>query len=165
MLKLAAASVLVALAVSCSDPGANWTTFPEYPAAGAAKTLVLGSGAGFQRYFTLKEPYPFRGAVEHYESVIREPWMPCRPAGDWNGYADISGEEPVYIHRLVRHWANFDEKRLLLLSASYQSPGTTFCEVPENDEQLVVLVEYKDPNLARTLDEMQLECRNNAPHI
>ena len=58
----------------------------------------------------------------------------------------------------MRHWANHDSSRLLMLAISYRSLGTKVLKEPNNDNQTILLVEYIQPNLKSSLKELELIC-------
>ena len=146
------------LITSCSDDDTS-STFDKYPKSGEVTSFPFENGKAFQSTYYLYMDYPYSGALSHYESVINQPWIACKPWKEgWEGYLDTSGEEPIYVHRITRHWANNKANRLLMLLLQYNSKTSTCVEVPDNNTQEIILVEYIESDLQRTLDLLKLSC-------
>lgn len=146
------------LIISCRDDD-TWSTFDKYPKSGEVTSFVFENRKAFQSTYYLYEDYPYSGALNHYESVIKQPWIACKSWKEgWESYLDTSGENPIYVHRITRHWANNKANRLLMLLMQYKSKTSTSVKVPDNNTQEIILVEYIESDLQRTLDLLKLDC-------
>ena len=150
--------IIVALISTSCGKQNTWAKFEKYADAGEAAAFESNDGIAYERVYFLNKKYPYNGVVKHYESVIERPWIPCQPQDGWTGYLDSSGKETAYVHRIMRHWANHDSSRLLMLAISYRSLGTKVLKEPNNDNQTILLVEYIQPNLKSSLKELELIC-------
>ncbi len=149
--------IVVVSSVSCNEKN-TWSKFDKYPDSGEITAFEFENGNAYERVYFLQKEYPYNGVIKHYESIVQNPWKPCQPINDWSGYLDSSGNETAYVHRIIRHWANFDNSRLLLLAISYRSLGTKILSKPTSDNQTIILVEYAESDMKASLKRIELTC-------
>jgi hypothetical protein len=159
--------VVLLSAVSCPshhDP----TVLPTPPEAKDVDSFSLLDGRAHETTFLLDAPYPSNVAIEHYEKLIHNPWHRCVwGKDDWDSYLDVAGVDTKgrtsrVVHRTSRTWVNPQTKRVLLLSLHYHSdpPPNPRQRIgrPDNNSQVVILVEYFDQDIKDEIKRLKLQC-------
>ena len=151
-------SALALLATGCGTGGNDWTEFPVHPDAKHVQEFNLGYGAAKQRQYVVDAAYPDKKVPEFYSNNIGQPWVACEFNDEWGSFEAATREAPIFVHQYLRYWANFETGRLLMLAARYESEGGEYCEVPDNANQNIYLVEYKEGDIADAISRLKLVC-------
>jgi hypothetical protein len=118
---------------------------------------VLQPGAYEQDSFFVAEPYPGISVLEHY-GVVFSKWRICHGTDSWLSFPDQSGQEPQFIHQLVRHWASPLNDEVVTLVLRYTSPGLETRTAPVNDRQFVALARLRVPDAEKQLIQIGVKC-------
>jgi len=152
--------LLAASLVACTrDP-----TPLDVPASGHdVKRFPILNGRAFQTQFTLQATYPATPALDYYRTHIPKPWVLCQWSGpEWSRFVDAQSDEHFTVFQQLYMWVNPEAQRTLMLSMRYHAPENCG-DVPDNETQHILLVEYTAANVADTINQLNLHCPSNEP--
>jgi len=135
------------------------TPLPPYPEAENKGDMWLDGGA-YEIYFSIREPYPFEGAYEHYRKTLGRDWVECTFSHEtgWTSFGDGATDPPTYVHRFARFWANRSQSRIITLLLQYRSEDLDSSSAPDNDLQQVILLESPVVDMDAELKRMSIQC-------
>jgi hypothetical protein len=132
--------------------------FPVPAAAEKPQHVVMSPGTYEQDYFWIKAQYPATPALSHYEKIFAK-WRKCRGKQEgWDGYGDISGTDPRYVHNFLRYWVSLKNDRAVTLLFQYQSKGVDYRKRPDDDKQFVALIQHWTPNAEKFFADIHVQC-------
>jgi hypothetical protein len=111
----------------------------------------------YETYFTMKVAYPANPAIAHYSNVIGAPWVRCEFIPEWLSH--LRGNRVV--HQQAFMWVNKPARRTLLVASKYYSSAKRAGK-PENDDQLVFVVEYFNEDAQEVISSLELKCPGGA---
>lgn len=137
---------------------------PTPPNAIDVKHAKWNDGYARQTYFTMRAEYPTSPAWDHYSKVVGQPWVPCTGAdkGAWQSFLDGTKTPVVSVHQQMHAWVDPTGRRTLTLAIRYTS-DRDFDRRPDNNEQHVFLVEYRDVDVDNWKVQLQLTCGASSP--
>ena len=106
----------------------------------------------YETYFTMKVAYPANPAIAHYSNVIGAPWIRCEFIPEWSSYRQ--GNRVVHDQAFM--WVNKPARRTLLVASKYYSSAKRGGK-PENDDQLVLVVEYFNEDVQEVISSLKLK--------
>ena len=101
--------------------------------------------------------FPQSPAVDFYQKSLNAPWVKCEWASAWSSHVDAQGTEPFTVHQQLHYWVNPEIERTLMLTLRYHSTDDSW-EIPDNDTQHIVVVEYLRTSVADTISHLKLRC-------
>ena len=148
--------ILALLSTACSR--AQEPTRLPLPsgADGAEEYQLFGDGA-YQTSFSINVAYPANPAFEHYAAALDITWGLCDSMPEWSSFIDGTVTPNRTVHQHISYWVNRPKKRMMMLATRYYS-SENCAGPPENDDQMVDLVEYFDAELDETLKRLGLAC-------
>lgn len=158
---LVLAGVLV-IETGCSSGADGYDLIAQFSVpegANDVKKLKLGTESAQQLYFWIREEYPSATVLERYRDYLRnDDWNKCRNTKEgWSSYEDISGGTYYIVHQMTEHWINSSDGKLLILSARYYSKDRSD-NLPDNDEQRIIVWVQQMDDLKAELERLELKC-------
>ncbi len=158
---LVALTVFASLAGHAGYADNSWSKLPIPPYATELKEIVFLDNAAHQLYFIVNKPYPFNGVKDFYIANLAKSWILCNADSvEWENFVDGTRQPEVNVYQKIVYWADRKRNRFLTLGLRYESKvPKPFCTgPPDNDRQIVYVVEYLDNNLDNTLEFLNLKC-------
>ncbi len=135
--------------------------FPIPKNAYDVKKLKLGICNTEELFFRVAEPYPSERVLEIYRKTLQTTdWVKCTSSADkWGFHIDGSSGKDLYVHRFIEHWVDRNDKKLLILSATYYS-HTEDPKHPDNETQNIAVWIQRVGDLKSELRRLSVDCEN-----
>ena len=146
--------LVLLIAVGCSSEP---TPLEIPPGAANVERFLFLDGRAHQTQFELNVAFPEAPALAFYEHALPSQWIKCEWVPAWSRFVDAQGKEPYTVHQQLHMWVNPELERMLMLSLRYHS-SKDCCEVPDNQTQRVVVVEYLRTSVADAIEQLKLRC-------
>jgi len=123
------------------------------------KHFPFEGGGAIQTNYLVDVAYPDLSVGQFYFENVKTPWIKCfEQIPTWDSFGDSSNGKNRFVHQVLMHWINREEKKLLLVTLHYYSSGTEYRKTPENAVQYVSVVQYEqDPEEA--IKWLKLKCK------
>lgn len=128
--------------------------------AGAEKAghVVLQPSIAEQDFFWLQVPYPSVVALDHYSKVFAN-WRQCTsPDTGWISYGDSAQGANRFIHIRSHFWVSAKDDEAVTLILRYESKGSSFRKVPDNDRQFVAVIHHRIPDAGASVADLGVLC-------
>lgn len=114
-----------------------------------------------QLFFRIDMSFPDMSVLNQYDNYLTEnDWLKCTGyENGWKTFYDstTTRAEPILVHQILEYWINRKNSFLLTLSVTYYSNELNI-EVPDNNQQNVVIWMQESSNLSEDLVRLSISC-------
>jgi hypothetical protein len=134
------------------------TVLPPPTGAKDIRHVSFNDGHAVQMDFKLYPRFPDNPALDHFQRSLDDSWRSCEWGGKWDHFLQGQGDSEVTMHQWMHAWINESRRRVIVLVSRYRSVGPCIGGMPNNDEQLVSIVEYIDVEPSESAAIQQASC-------
>ena len=159
--------VVVAQVLFACEKSQSYSLVDKIPipdnAVSVKKSYIFGSKLHQQISYKVNARYPDDTYLIDQERYLNNnKWLRCSSNSDsWGSYIDSTKAEEILVFERLRHWVNYENKQLLIISANYVSSDFISDKPDADDMSILVYVEQFDSYdlLVANLDEIGI-CEN-----
>lgn len=121
----------------------------------------IGLQTNQQLFYKLKDVYPSRQALEHYDKYFTDNgWKRCiGTMEEWSSFVDAAQDDELLVHHITHYWINESDKQLAMAFLRYDSKWSKENDVPDNDVQNVFVLMQRDiDDLSMALSRLSVKC-------
>jgi hypothetical protein len=122
------------------------------------RNVTFNDRHAVQMNFKLYPKFPENPALDHYLKQFDGDWSSCSWGGKWDHFIDGRQKPEVTIHQWMHIWVNEKKRRAVVLVSQYKSEGVCPADRPNNDEQLVSIIEYIDIDPSEMVTTLKASC-------